>query len=206
MRTDEDGETEQAILLSIWDWCSWCAEVQSLWCPLLLSEAGRAEPNPEPAPPMLPVSILSLQGSQLRIWPLAEPFGVKLSKVAWKKSDQLKVLEILCLTYPSHAVESSVLSLVLTLDLSLVLRGPWISSRPWADWQTTQLLCKLWVNLEVQFGPGGRQPGKCAANKDSTKGPGKIKEGIPSPSKPYSSCWLLSCCPGSRQQACRSWG
>lgn len=59
--------------------------------------------------------------------------------------------------------------------------------------------------IDVQFGPGGKQPGRCAANRDSTKGPGEIKERIPFPSKPYSSCWLLSCCPGSRQ-ACRSWG
>lgn len=84
------------------------------------------------------LSILSLHMSLLRNWPLAGPFGIRLSKVPWEKSDQVKVLEMLCLMSPSGAVASSVLSLILTLDLSLVLSGPWISSRPWADWQRTQ--------------------------------------------------------------------
>lgn len=69
------------------------------------------------------LSILSLHMSLPRNWLLAGPFGVRLSKVAWEKSEQVKVLDILCLMSPSRAVASSVLSLVLTLDLSLDLSG-----------------------------------------------------------------------------------
>lgn len=113
MRTNEDGEAEQAILMSLWDSSS----------DVLYSFQRLAELNITQSQ-LLPYcwSILSLHESLLRDSTLAEQFGVRLSKVAWEKSDQVKVLEILRLMSPSCAVENSVLSFVLTL--SLVLSGP----------------------------------------------------------------------------------